>query len=200
MTNSKEDFLRKELIAFISKFKILNNDEIEGIADNMVVKFFKKGTILIKEGDICNICYFVLKGCLRQFLIIDGVDKTTEFYTEEQAAVFFTSATNQTKTNHNLTCLEDSILIVGEPGSEENMYLKYPKLEQLTRLMIEQSFGKTQDTLSHFISSSPQERYLNLLKTKPHLLQIAAQHQLASYIGITPESLSRIRKRILKGN
>ena len=196
--DENELVLRKELLSFISKFDILNKDEIEGIADNIKVRLFKKGTILIKEGDICNICYFVLKGCLRQYLFANDVEKTTEFYSEEQAAVFFTSFTNQTKTNSYLSCVEDCILIVGEPGGEEEMYEKYPKLAQLTRLMMEQDFGKTQDALSLFISSSPEERYLNLLETKSHLLQRVPQHQLANYIGMAPESLSRIRKRILK--
>lgn len=190
--------LRSELLIFLSKLPSLTKEEVETLAENIPVRFFKKGTVLVKEGDICNKCYFVLKGCLRQYLIIDGDDKTTQFYTEEQAAVFFTSFTNQSKSESHLSCVEDSILIVGEPDSETDMYKKFPKLEQITRMMMAQDFGKTQDALSYFIASSPEERYLNLLKTKPDLLQRVPQHQLASYIGVSPESLSRIRKRLLK--
>lgn len=190
--------LRSALLVFLSKLPSLTKEEVKMLAENIPVRFFKRGSILVKEGDICNKCYFVLEGCLRKYLILNGVEKTTQFYTEEQAAVFFTSFTNQLRSESYLSCIEDSILIVGEPGSETEMYEKFPKLEQITRMMMEQDFGKTQDTLSYFISSSPEERYLNLLKTKPDLLQRAPQHQLASYIGVTPESLSRIRKRILK--
>lgn len=193
-----DNALKNEMLLFLAKFPVLTSEEINMLAENIPVRSFPKGTILVKEGHICNKCFFVLKGCLRQYLVINGVEKTTQFYTEEQAAVFFTSYTNQLKSESNLACVEDSILIVGDPGAETEMYKTLPKLAQITRMMMEQDYGKTQDTLSYFISSSPEERYLNLLKTRPNLLQRAPQHQLASYLGITPESLSRIRKRILK--
>lgn len=193
-----ENRLKSELISFLSKIPELSKNDVDLLAENIPVKFFKKGTVLVKEGDVCNKCFFVLKGCLRQYLIINGVDKTTQFYTENQAAVFFTSFTNKIKSESHLSCVEDCILIVGEPGSEEEMNEQIPILGQITRKMMELDFGKTQDELSYFIASSPEERYLNLIKTKPELLQRVPQHQLASYIGISPESLSRIRKRLLK--
>ncbi|WP_158856760.1 Crp/Fnr family transcriptional regulator [Lunatibacter salilacus] len=193
-----ENRLKSELVSFLSKIPELSKNDVDLLAENIPVKFFKKGTILVKEGDVCNKCFFVLKGCLRQYLIINGVDKTTQFYTENQAAVFFTSFTNKIKSESHLSCVEDCILIVGEPGSEEEMNEQIPILGQITRKMMEQDFGKTQDELSYFIASSPEERYLNLIKTKPDLLQRVPQHQLASYIGISPESLSRIRKRLMK--
>lgn len=193
-----ENRLKSELVSFLSNIPELSKNDVDLLAENIPVKFFKKGTVLVKEGDVCNKCFFVLKGCLRQYLIINGVDKTTQFYTENQAAVFFTSFTNKIKSESHLSCVEDCILIVGEPGSEEEMNEQIPILGQITRKMMEQDFGKTQDELSYFIASSPEERYLNLIKTKPDLLQRVPQHQLASYIGISPESLSRIRKRLLK--
>ena len=193
-----ENRLKNELVSFLSNIPELSKNDVDLLAENIPVKFFKKGTVLVKEGDVCNKCFFVLKGCLRQYLIINGVDKTTQFYTENQAAVFFTSFTNKIKSESHLSCVEDCILIVGEPGSEEEMNERLPILGQITRKMMEQDFGKTQDELSYFIASSPEERYLNLIKTKPELLQRVPQHQLASYIGISPESLSRIRKRLLK--
>ncbi len=193
-----EKRLKNELLSFLSKIPELSQSDVELLAENIPVDFFEKGTDLVKEGDVCNKCFFVLKGCLRQYLIINGVDKTTQFYTENQAAVFFTSFTNKIKSESYLSCSEDCILIVGEPGSEAEMYEKLPKLGQITRMMMEQDFGKTQDALSYFIASSPEERYLNLIKTKPDLIKRVPQHQLASYIGISPESLSRIRRRLMK--
>ncbi|MEX2593667.1 MAG: Crp/Fnr family transcriptional regulator [Anditalea sp.] len=198
VTQETDNKSRNELLSFLSKIPLLTNEEVKALAENIPVRFFKKGTVLVNEGDICNKCYFVLKGCLRQYIFINGVDKSTQFYTEEQAAVFFSSIANQSKSESHLSCVEDSILIVGEPNSETEMYKKFPKLEQITRMMMAQDFGKIQDALSYFIASSPEERYLNLLKTKPDLLQRVPQHQLASYIGVSPESLSRIRKRLLK--
>lgn len=201
-TGNKEEndeLLRNTLLAFLNKVPLLTEDEAGQLADEIKVGFFKKGAVLVEEGEICNKCFFVLKGCLRQYLLVNGNDKTTQFYTEEEAAVFFTSLSNSTKSSSYLSCVEDSILIVGEPAADVETFKKFPKLEQITRLMVEQDFGKTQDELSWFIASTPEERYLNLIKNKPKLLQKVPQHQLASYIGITPESLSRIRKRTLKG-
>lgn len=192
--------LRGELVSFISKFKAFNPEEVETIAANITVRAGKKGTVLVREGDVWNECYFVLKGCLRQYVIADGIEITTQFYTEEQAAVQFTSYTSQSKSLSYLSCVEDCILIVGETNQETAMYKQHPKLEQITGMMMKKDFGKAQDDLAYFIASSPEERYLNLLETKPDLLQRVPQHQLASYIGVTPESLSRIRKRILRVN
>ena len=188
--------IKTVLKTFISKFETLSVDEKELITENITAKFFKKGSVLLKEGDISNQCYFVLKGCLRYYIVVEGIEKTTQFYTEEQAAVFFTSYINKLNSDGNLVCLEDSIVIVGEMNDEIEMYNKFPKLKEITSKMMMQDFGKTQEMLSHFISSSPEERYLHLLKNKSDLLQRVPQHQLASYIGVTPESLSRIRKRI----
>lgn len=194
----KDEQIKDTLFAFLSKVPLLTSDEVSQLADNLQVNFFKKATILVQEGEVCKKCFFVLKGCLRQYSFVTGNDKTTRFYTEEEAAVFFTSLSNASKSSSYLSCVEDSILIIGEPAADGENFEKFPKLEQITRMMVEQDFGKTQDDLSFFIASSPEERYLNLLKTKPALLQRVPQHQLASYIGVTPESLSRIRKRILR--
>ena len=190
--------LKDELLAFLRQFPSLTPDEVQLLSDTIKVQFFKKGTILVHEGTVCNKCHFVLKGCLRQYFILDGVEKTTQFYTEGQAAALFTSLSTQIKTESYLACVEDSILIIGDPNEANEMYEKLPKLTQITRAMMEQGLGKMQDAFSLFVASSPEERYLNVLKNNPNLLQRVPQHQLASYLGVTPESLSRIRKRIQK--
>jgi CRP-like cAMP-binding protein len=125
---------------------------------------------------------------------VDGLEKTIRFFTENQAAVLF----RNDPSDSYLTCLEDCLLIVGEVGQEEEMYQQFPKLEQITRSMIEQDFAGLQEAFARFITSTPEARYLNILETRPDLLHRVPQHQLASYIGVTPESLSRIRKRIAK--
>jgi CRP-like cAMP-binding protein len=128
--------------------------------------------------------------------LVDGEDKTTAFFTENQTAGSSISYIEQTASNHYLSCVEDSMLIIGDPHREKMMFEKYPALESITRVMIEQNLGKTSENFDFFITSSPEERYLNLLDKRPELLQRVAQHQIASYLGMTPESLSRIRKRI----
>lgn len=192
--------VREEVLRFVSQFDSLTSEEAEEIGAHLKAKAFKKGQILVKEGEITRECYFVIKGCLRQYVILDGDEKTTEFYTENQAAVLFSSYTSQSKSTSYLVSNENSIVIVGTPTEEDKMYQKFPKLAHITRMMLEQDFGQIQNKLTHFITSSPEERYQHLLSHRPDLLQRVPQHQLASYLGITPESLSRIRKRILKSS
>ena len=189
--------MKKELVNFLSAFKLFKPGEVTELADLMTVISVRKNSLIVKEGEVCNNCFFVLKGCLRQYVVIDGLEKSTAFYTEQQAVNFFTSYTSQTASECNLYSLEDSILLVGNPVTDAELYRKFPVLEKLTRKIMEEEFGKTQDDFSKFITSSPEERYLNLLKERPGLLQRVPLIHIASYLGITPESLSRIRKRIL---
>jgi CRP-like cAMP-binding protein len=188
--------MRTEVIQFLSRFDELTPEETEAIAERMTVREIGRGTVLVREGEVCNACYFVLNGCLRQYVVIDGVEKTTRFFTENEAAVLFTPHASRIPSASYLASVEDSILLVGDPEADAALYREFPKLEQITRAMLEHDLGNTQDAFSRFVTSSPEERYLNLMKDRPDLLQRVPQHQLASYIGVTPESLSRIRKRI----
>ncbi len=188
--------MAKELIAFLSKIDAFTPEEITELASQIIVREVKKDTILVHQGKVCRLCYFVLKGCLRQYTLEDGIEKTIAFYTEDQAINFFTSKNNQTPSRSSLVTLEDALILVGNPEEERAMYAKYPKLERIAQAMVEQDFGKTQDAFASFITSSPEQRYLNLLNERPDLVQRVPQRLLASYLGMTPESLSRIRKRI----
>ncbi len=186
------------LIQFLSKFNAFTQSEAEELASLLNVKEIKKDTLIVRQGEICTQCFFVLKGCLRQFINNDGNEKTIAFYTEEEAVNFFTSITHQKPSESSLNTIEDSVVLIGDPGKDQELFAKFPVLEKITKQMIEQDFGKTQDAFAVFMTSSPEERYLNVLNQRPDLIQRVPQHQLASYLGITPESLSRIRKRIIK--
>jgi CRP-like cAMP-binding protein len=91
----------------------------------------------------------------------------------------------------------DSSLVVGNREKEENLYRRFPKLETISRKVMEKVFAEQQEIMSSYVTDSPEQRYLKLLTSRPDLFQKIPQYQLASYIGVKPESLSRIRKRII---
>ncbi|MFN4247638.1 MAG: Crp/Fnr family transcriptional regulator [Flavipsychrobacter sp.] len=192
MQNKAQIALQK----FMAQFGELTAEEQQQIANNLIVEAYPKGKLLVKAGDVCRYCYFVLEGCLRQYKLVDDAEITIQFYTEREAAVDFNSYVNQVKSESYLVCLEDTIVIEGNLEQETDMYERFPKLQQITRAMMEQDFGKMQEQFSRFIASNAEERYVYLLNNRPDLLQRVPLQYLASYIGVTPESLSRIRKRI----
>jgi CRP-like cAMP-binding protein len=188
--------MKNEIVKYLSKYMSISKELEEAIIESAFIKSYKKGTILLKEGDISNECYFIIKGCIRSFYIKDGEEKTTEFYTEEQAVT--PSAYGQKiPSEYYLECIEDTIVGIGTPDLETKMYQKFPQLVALNQAIGEAIMAKQQIEFAEFKMASPEERYLALLKNRPDIIQKAPQHQIASYLGIKPESLSRIRKRLL---
>ena len=185
------------LFDFISKYITLSEDEKSTMVSLDIFRTFKKGTILLKEGQHSSDGYFVLKGCIRTFYIIDGEEKTTEFYTEMEG-ITPNCVLSQQPSEYFISCIEDSIITVSNPDMEVEMFQKFPKFETLCRVLSEQLLAKNQSSFDEFKTSEPEQRYLNLLQNRPDLLQRVPQHQLASYLGIKPQSLSRLRARLVK--
>jgi CRP-like cAMP-binding protein len=189
--------MKSILYKYMSKFTSLTEELQQTIANEIKIDEFKKGTILLRQGDVPTKCYFVLKGCIRQYSVNEkGKEVTSNFYTEEQAIAVFNNHKLDKSSDYTFACLEDSVLVVGDLDMEQVMYTKHTQLEIMTRKMIEENFGKVQEEFATFIASTPEERLNTLLLKRPHLMDRVPQHQLASYLGITPESLSRIKKRL----
>jgi CRP-like cAMP-binding protein len=184
------------LIRYLSRFLPLTAEEAEAVEHAVPVREFPKGTVLVREGEVAGECYFVLRGCLRQFCLIGAQERNTAFYLEEESATFFESYFNRVPVGQNLVCLEDSILAIGRLDAETDVFARFPRLERLNTLFMEEDMGRLQKSLADFMVSTPEERYLKLLETRPALLQRVPQFHLASYLGIAPESLSRIRRRL----
>ncbi|AUP78572.1 Crp/Fnr family transcriptional regulator [Flavivirga eckloniae] len=188
----------KDLLAqFISKLNTFDENEITAIVENTQIESFKKGTLILEEGKICNKCYFVLKGCIRQYQLVNGEEKTTGFFMEGQAAVLYSSYLNKSPSKYYLSCIEDSVLTTGTREQEELLHKQYPKLEYLVHSLMPQDYTVAQERISLLNNHSPEERYIIIMKTQPELFRRVPLHYIASYIGVTPESFSRIRKRVL---
>lgn len=188
----------KDLIDFDDKCLSAYFGEAEkrSIEELSNVKHFKKGHILIKEGQMVDHCYYVIKGCLRQYKIVKGEERTVYFFTEDESILSLTQNNSIYLSNHYIECVEDTTVSVMSSTNERELYRRHPNIESMSRLSLEKLIRKYQDMYSDFITLTPEERYLNLVQRSPQLLNRIPQYQIASYLGIKPESLSRIRKRL----
>lgn len=189
--------MKNILFDFISKYISLTEDEKNVLLSLDIFRSIKKGTILLKEGQKSKESYFVLKGCIRTYYIIDGEEKTTDFYTEMEALTP-PSVISKTPSQYFISCTEDSILLVSNSDMEVEVNSKFPKFEIMCRILSEELLAKERIDFDEFKTSSPEQRYLNLIQKRPDLIQRVPQHQLASYLGIKPQSLSRLRARLLE--
>jgi len=191
--------MQKLLFDFISKYVELTEDEKNAIVSLDIFRSVKKGTILLKEGQKSQDNYFVLKGCIRKYYIIDGEEKTTAFYTEMEGLTPH-CAINNAPSEYFISCVDDTILIVANTDMGVELNTKFPKFQLMCGVLSEELLAKQQINFDEFKTSSPEQRYLNLLQNRPDLIQRVPQHQLASYLGIKPQSLSRLRARIIEKN
>lgn len=191
--------MTQNLIDFFSQYISLEPSGIEIIANLKIFRELKKGTLLLKEGEFSTQCFLVLKGCVRSYYLVDGEEKTTDFFTEGQPIVPI-SYTQKKPSEYYISCIEDCLLSVGSDESSQTVVLQIPKLKELISKFNQQLFTQSQLKFEQYFTLSPQDRYLTLLETRPDLCQRVPQYMLASYLGIKPESLSRIRKRMISQN
>ncbi len=184
-----------ELVSYLSRYITISEDLADVLSQSSLVQKFPKGTVLLREGDRVQEGYFILKGCIRSYVLKEGEDKTINFFIEEESVVPIGYG-KDALSDQFLECLEDTIAVVGRADQEESMLAKYPELKQVCLSMSEIMAEKLQESLARYKTSSPEERYRDFVEKRPDLLQRIPQYQIASFLGVKPESLSRIRKRI----
>jgi len=181
----------------IDKFiKALDNDSssvLQSISSN---KKYKKGDLLLRQGEICGKSYLLVSGIARKFYLNDGKEITTELYFENDLAVSFDSYTLQQPSREFIQALTDVTVSITHYQAFQDAKTKYPKLLTLD-LMLAEYYGMwVENRLFQFHTMTATERYLDILKKSPHIVQTIPLTVIASYLGISLETLSRIRAKI----
>lgn len=182
---------------YISQFKSFTHEEKQIIESYFLFRQVPKKFTLISRGKIARELYFINKGLLRLYYTKETEDITAFIFREHIFASCYDSFLRQAPGNQSLDTLEDSELLVISYNDLQLLYHKVPKMETVARKIAEYRFINAQMILSSYILNSPEERWKNFEATNGDLLLRVPHHMIASYLGITPVSLSRIRKRLM---
>jgi len=189
----------KQILDNISKHIDLTNDEANYFISLLEQKTIRKRQFLLHAGDIASHETFVVKGLLRAYTIDkSGHEHIAMFASEGWWISDLYSFLTQNPGNQNIDAIEDTdILQIGKQDLEK-LYLKVPKFDRFFRILLQNAFVANQQRILASISQTAEEQYLAFIKRYPSLEQRVPQHQVASYLGITPETISRIRRTLAR--
>ncbi|MBN2793777.1 MAG: Crp/Fnr family transcriptional regulator [Clostridia bacterium] len=185
--------MKDELKKFLRNFLSCDENTLEEIIKLLDFRTYEKHKILVAQGAYTDRCYFVLQGLLRQYHVDeDGNEVTAQFYTQGMSALhdIKEEAFNQLET------LEDTVVVVGDKASEERMYKAFSQVQSANMAIMAEQLNQIHRDFTLFKKASPEERLRMLLEDKRDLVNRVPQRMLASYLGMTPESFSRIKKRM----
>ena len=175
----------------------LTSEEEEICKTFLVPKKVRKKQYILHEGDVCKYEVFVEKGTLRSYTIDEkGNEHIVQFAIEGWWTSDMYSFITGEPSVYNIDVLEDSELLLLSNPSQEELLQKVPKFERYQRLLVQAAYIALQRRLVLSLSQTAEEKYTRLLNTYPDIIRRVPQHMVASYLGITPETLSRIRKQI----
>lgn len=177
----------------------LSSAEIDAAEKKFEEIIVKKGDILISPGQFVPYQYFVFSGCLRTYFISEtGKEYTLQFAVTDWWITDYTAFFTSEKSMFYVDCIVDSIIYKVSKDSMEQLYKEIPQIESFFRIKMERFFGSYQKRILSDLALTAEEKYLQFIKSYPDIEKHIKNYHLASYLGITTESLSRVRHELAK--
>ncbi|WP_295672055.1 Crp/Fnr family transcriptional regulator [uncultured Mucilaginibacter sp.] len=175
----------------------LTSAEKEIITHHLQPKRLRKKQYLLQAGDVCKAIAFVEKGALREYSVDEnGNEHVLQFALEGWLISDLYSFITGEPATYNIDALDDCELVLLTKSAQDEILKKVPKFETYTSMQITGAYLAMQKRVNAMISLSPEQRYQNFINLYPNIARRVPQHMVASYLGLSPETLSRIRKRI----
>ncbi|WP_053977722.1 Crp/Fnr family transcriptional regulator [Mangrovimonas xylaniphaga] len=187
------------LLAYIQKHVTLTPEEERYLAEHITIRRYLKGQYALQQGDVCKHSSFILKGCTRMFYVDDeGQEHIIMLCVEDWWSSDIGSFISQEPAQFNIQCLEDTAFAQFHVDTIEEVYAAVPKLERFFRKILERGLAASQKRIIRNFSMTAKERYLYFKETYPMIEQRIPQYMIASYLGITKEFLSKIKRQLAK--
>jgi CRP-like cAMP-binding protein len=188
-----------KLIASFNNYLPLNEQEQADLAKRVTERRIKRRQFILQEGDLCNHYIFVVEGCFKLYHIDKkGVEHNLQFIAENDWIMELDSFYSEKPSRVYIEAIEPSLILQIKRLDLYYLFTNHPKFDRNFRVIVENRYVELENRVLQNISSTAEERYLSFLDQYPHLFLRLPNTQIASYLGITPEFLSKIRKEIVK--
>ena len=185
------------LISYFDNHLSLNDEEKQAVRNSFSEKQVKRRQFILQQGDVCKLNTFVVEGCFRMYMVDDnGKEHNLQFAIENWWIGDIASFQSEEPSRLNIEAIENSIILQIKKEDQLRLFIDYPKFNRIFRAFTENALISYQRRVLQNISSTAEERYIDFLNRYPDFFNRISNVQIASFLGITPEYLSAIRKKL----
>ncbi|MFH6768678.1 Crp/Fnr family transcriptional regulator [Gaetbulibacter aquiaggeris] len=189
----------KPLIDYFNKILPLGDEEKAFVDEVFKERRVKRRQFILEEGEICKLNTFVVEGCFRMYFVDEkGKEHNIQFAVEDWWIGDIGSFHSEEPSKLYIEAIENSVILQISKQDQLDLFINYPKFNQIFRVFTENALVTYQRRVLQNISSTAEERYLDFVKRHPYFFNRISNVQIASFLGVTPEFLSTIRKKIAK--
>ena len=189
----------ESLISYFDNHLTLTDEEKQAVRKSFSEKRVKRRQFILQEGDVCKLNTFVVEGCFRMYMLDEnGKEHNLQFAIENWWIGDIASFHSEEPSRLNIEAIENSIILQIKKEDQLRLFVDYPKFNRIFRIFTENELASYQRRVIQNISSTAEERYIDFINRYPDFVNRISNVQIASFLGITPEFLSTIRKKLSK--